>query len=190
MSPKEELRGYLLLLGLVVLIGVFWFTKYPSRFFKKRVSPKSQPPPAPPVPRDSTPVAVSQPPKTLVVCLRAASGELFSGTRILQAAKKAGLEAFGEHRGSFRFVVDGQEEKKTRFLVASMYEPGEFEWEKMDEYRTGGLSFIAVFQPNSDARLVRKYLLDRAVLMAGQLGGEVLDENQQVFSPTPDQPRE
>ncbi len=103
-------------------------------------------------------------------------------------AKKAGLEAFGEHRGSFRFVVDGQEEKKTRFLVASMYEPGEFEWEKMDEYRTGGLSFIAVFQPNSDARLVRKYLLDRAVLMAGQLGGEVLDENQQVFPPTPDQP--
>ena len=188
MSPKEELRGYLLLLGLVFFIGVFWFTKYPPRFFKRRGSPKTKPPPTPPAPRDSTTVAVTQPPETLVVCLRAASGEPFSGMQILQAAQKVGLETFGEHRGSFRFVVDGMEEKKTRFLVASMFEPGEFEWEKMDECRTGGLSFIAVFQSDCDVRLVRKCLLDRAVLMAEQLGGEVLDENKQVFFPTSDEP--
>ncbi len=182
MSTEEEFRGYLLLLGLVVFIGVFWFTKFPLRFSKRRGHPKKDRKPIMP-PRLLKTVADSEPPETLVVYLRAANGEPFPGMQILQAARKVGLETHGKQRGSFRFVESGQEEKKAEFLVASMFEPGEFEWARMEEYRTGGLIFIALLQPDSDLQAVRKCMLDCAVLMAEQLGGEVLDGKTKMFSP-------
>ncbi|MFU8895952.1 MAG: cell division protein ZipA C-terminal FtsZ-binding domain-containing protein [Gammaproteobacteria bacterium] len=103
--------------------------------------------------------------------LRARQPEGFDGTGLIKAFSSEGLE-FGKF-GAFHAL---DERRRSRFLVASLVEPGSFEIEKMHELRCPGVSMFMVLPgpPEPLAALDAMFVCARR--LAERLDADVLDD--------------
>jgi len=103
--------------------------------------------------------------------LRARQPDGFDGSDLVKAFSAEGLE-FGRF-GAFHSL---DERRRSRFLVASLVEPGSFEIEKMHELRCPGVSMFMVLPGPREPLSALDGMLTCARRLAERLDGEVLDD--------------
>jgi cell division protein ZipA len=103
--------------------------------------------------------------------LRARQPEGFDGSDLVKAFSAEGLE-YGRF-GAFHSL---DERRRSRFLVASLVEPGSFEIEKMHELRCPGVSMFMVLPGPREPLSALDGMLSCARRLAERLDGEVLDD--------------
>lgn len=103
--------------------------------------------------------------------LRAHHPEGFDGSQLIKAFSAEGLE-YGRF-GAFHSL---DERRRSRFLVASLVEPGSFEIEKMHELRCPGVSMFMVLPGPREPLSALDAMFVCARRLAERLDGEVLDD--------------
>jgi cell division protein ZipA len=103
--------------------------------------------------------------------LRARRAEGFDGTELIKVFSAEGLE-YGRF-GAFHSL---DERRRSRFLVASLVEPGSFEIEKMHELRCPGISMFMVLPGPPDPLGALDTMFNCARRLADRLDAEVLDD--------------
>lgn len=196
-----ELRWILTAVGIVVIVGVYFWSRRqrdddeegsgrrePSLGDREAPwdAPESltgQPDPLldkPPLQRRAAAEAPPEEPSEvtengdqLIVALRlrARHPEGFDGTDLVKAFSAEGLE-FGKF-GAFHAL---DERRRSRFLVASLVEPGSFEIEKMHELRCPGVSMFMVLPGPREPLSALDGMFTCARRLAERLDGEVLDD--------------
>ncbi|MGI9329845.1 MAG: cell division protein ZipA [Gammaproteobacteria bacterium] len=192
-----ELRWILLLLGTLVLVGVYAYSKYrfnrPQRLeasARARREPSLDPASDIDDLADNTELAepvVAEPPATepegptMMVTLRLMSRDQggFPGDKLVLAMRDAGLRH--GHFGIFHAHAEDNPET-TLFSVASLVEPGSFDLAALDEQRLPGVSLFALLPSASEAVDNFEDMLDTARKLATELEGELLDEHGSSLS--------
>lgn len=195
-----ELRWILTALGVALIIGVYiWSRRDRSgseidpgrrepglgeRFGAWRGAPADAP--LPEIELDDEPVAAEplEPPdvdtpsipaegEQLIVALRLRARQPagFDGSDLVKAFSAEGLE-FGRF-GAFHSL---DERRRSRFLVASLVEPGSFEIEKMHELRCPGVSMFMVLPGPREPLSALDGMFTCARRLAERLDAEVLDD--------------
>ena len=103
--------------------------------------------------------------------LRARQPAGFDGSDLIKAFSAEGLE-YGRF-GAFHSL---DERRRSRFLVASLVEPGSFEIEKMHELRCPGVSMFMVLPGPREPLSALEGMFTCARRLAERLDGEVLDD--------------
>jgi cell division protein ZipA len=103
--------------------------------------------------------------------LRARQVEGFNGSELVKAFSAEGLE-FGRF-GAFHSL---DERRRSRFLVASLVEPGSFEIEKMHELSCPGVSMFMVLPGPREPLGALEGMFTCARRLAERLDAEVLDD--------------
>lgn len=103
--------------------------------------------------------------------LRARQPEGFDGTDLVKAFSAESLE-FGRF-GAFHSL---DERRRSRFLVASLVEPGSFEIDKMHELRCPGVSMFMVLPGPREPLSALEAMFGCARRLAQRLDAELLDD--------------
>ena len=129
----------------------------------------AEPPEAPDVDAPTIPAEGEQ----LIVALRLRARQPagFNGSDLVKAFSAEGLE-FGRF-GAFHSL---DERRRSRFLVASLVEPGSFEIEKMHELRCPGVSMFMVLPGPPEPLGALDGMFTCARRLAERLDAEVLDD--------------
>jgi cell division protein ZipA len=180
-AAVSELRWVLVLIGLVVLGLVFFFTRYqplPARPAllnrwqrKTRVAKPAQPAaapapaPAPPPPR--------QPERIVTVRLMARTPQGFAGEELVLALREAGLR-----HGRFGIFhrLAAEDDSAEVFSVASLVEPGRFDLSGLKTARYPGVSLFLILPAQVDSVGAFDDMLATARALAVRLDGDLLDE--------------
>ncbi len=116
------------------------------------------------------------PRKILVLHVRAAAGEDFTGPGLLQALQEEGL-THGQY-DAFHCLNDQGE---SVFTIVNMMEPGTFPIDEMGGFSTVGITaFMTLPGPGRVDDLARMVACCRR--LASRLGGEVLDESRSTLT--------
>ncbi|HUG99709.1 MAG TPA: cell division protein ZipA C-terminal FtsZ-binding domain-containing protein [Gammaproteobacteria bacterium] len=197
-----ELRWILTAIGVILIIGVYVWSRRdrggddgPSRRREpglvKRPEPwngpfpKDDKLPEPDAEMDGTGVPTDRSPQDpdapelppegeqLIVALRlrARQPDGFDGSELVKAFSAEGLE-YGKF-GAFHSL---DERRRSRFLVASLVEPGSFEIEKMHELRCPGVSMFMVLPGPREPLSALDGMFTCARRLAERLDAEVLDD--------------
>jgi len=115
--------------------------------------------------------------------IKASPNHEFSGSHILAATEAVGLK-LGDMKIFHHYGVEGMETEEAIFSLASMYEPGYFELEEMDVYKTKGLVLFMQLPSPIDNVAAFDFMQEIAMELAGLLEGEIcsskhkpIDEN-------------
>jgi cell division protein ZipA len=192
-----ELRWILLLLGILVLVGVYAYSKY--RFSRPqglesstraRREPSLDPAGDPddlaetieadePVVAESPAVEPEGPTMMVTVRLMSRSKSGFPGDKLVLAMRGAGLRH--GHFGIFHAHAEDKPDEAL-FSVASLVEPGSFDLAALTEQRLPGVSLFALLPSASEAVSIFEGMLDTARRLATELEGELLDEHGSTLS--------
>ncbi len=104
--------------------------------------------------------------------IKAAPGKTFFGDNILAATDVVGMK-FGDMNIFHHHGADGIEFEQSIFSMASMYEPGYFELDKMETYQTKGLTLFMQLPAPMDNILAFDLLQETAMRLAELLQGEI-----------------
>jgi len=110
--------------------------------------------------------------KILAINLKAQEGRHFPGEQLVIHLNRAGLR-FGDFN-IFHF--------ENLFSLASAFEPGTFDLDKLDNMKTSGLTFFMETGHLNDARDAFETMLDTAQHLAEQLKAELFDEKWQPLT--------
>ncbi len=128
--------------------------------------------------RTSEPEKNAEPARELFVILHVVSksGEPFGGGELLEAMENSGLN-YGKHR-----IFHYYHEQETVFSVANMLEPGVFDMDNIDSFRSPGVSLFMRLPTALEGLQAFADMLAVAQGLARKLGAEVLDERRQPLS--------
>ncbi len=179
----ENLRWVLLILGIAILVAVYFFGRSERgrpREREARVAPVfgDEEPTAEVAPADPAPPL--EPEKIVTLAIMARGDELMSGRQILEAVQKTGLE-LGD-MGIFHRLVEAEGEKRKVFSLANLVAPGYFDLDQIHAFQTPGLSlFLALPGPESglDAWDIMYATGER---LAELLDADLMDENRSTLS--------
>ena len=104
--------------------------------------------------------------------IKAPPGREFSGVSILKAAKAVGLK-FGELNIFHHYGVEGLMADQAIFSLASMYEPGYFDLEKIETYNTKGLALFMQLPVTIDSIAAFDLMQETAMKLADVVQGEI-----------------
>ena len=197
----SELRWILLLIGALVIAGVYAYTRYQrhvrneASFGERRVArdllesaageemlvtdPGDVPDvgEAPTIGLDGDDAASRRLEELLIMHVRAAAAETWSGTAIVKAAEAAGLRR--TDKDIFQYFSSAGH---ALFYVANMFKPGVFDWRRMDEFETRGLSLFMRLPTTCPATEALKAMLGCAGKLTEALGGDMLDAERRPLS--------
>ncbi len=108
------------------------------------------------------------------------STEGFRGEDILHILLACGLR-FGDMEFFHRHEL-GAGRGPIQFSVANMMQPGVFDLDAMDDFRTTGLVFFVTLPGPDDMMKAFNYMLETAQTVARNLDGDVLDESRSVIT--------
>jgi cell division protein ZipA len=190
----DGLRWLLLLFGILVIAGVY--------FYSRRERDKPEKEEAPPERRvaptlgggpdelqddldaDDEPAAEvdePRPQKQKIVTLRivARDGGAFKGDDLILSMRGIGLR-----HGKFGIFHrhDGNDESKTIFSAASLVEPGSFDLANIAEQEIPGVSLFMVLPGPVDGVEAFDLMMEAARALAQSLNGELLDESGSTLS--------
>lgn len=104
--------------------------------------------------------------------IKAPPNQEFSGAGIIEATETVGL-TFGDMKIFHHYGKAGMKTEKAIFSLASMYEPGYFELEKMDAYKTKGLVLFMQIPSPIDNMAAFDLMQETAMALASSLGGVI-----------------
>lgn len=129
---------------------------------------------------ESGEVGAAPPSEPLLIQLGVvATGAHFTGTDLLQAAVRCGLEP-----GDMDIFHSSDREGGGSFSMANMVKPGTFPFDGMDEFESPGLMLFAQLDGGLGSMEVLDEMLAAARHLATALGGEVLDEARKPLTLT------
>lgn len=114
----------------------------------------------------------------LVLRLTASGQKTFVGELLVEALRRHGLR-YGE-MGIFH--RRNPQSQKLWFSVANLVEPGHFDMAKISEFATPGLIFFLKLPGPEDPQAALEDMIEIANSLAGELGGELRDENMNLWS--------
>ena len=181
-----ELRWILVILGILVIAGVYWFSKRRSS--------------APPDPRRAEPTLTDEvqldgdgrvqtdgpeknpPPKAVdrVVTLRLVSPQdkPMSAESVVIALRRHGLR----HGRYGIFHREGKDGQQPVFSAASLVEPGSFDLSSLKEARLPGVSLFMVLPSPVDGVSAFDDMVHTARELAQELGADLFDEQGSSWS--------
>ena len=190
----DGLRWLLLLFGLLVIVGVY--------FYSRREDKKAEE--EPPVDRleptlasdlesavveveptddgdvDEAPASAGESPQKIVTLrLVAKDGGTFRGDELILSMRGIGLR-----HGKFGIFhrYDGNDESRTVFSAASLVEPGSFDLNNIKEQELPGISLFLVLPGPVEGAESFDLMMAAARTMAQSLDGELLDESGSTLS--------
>ncbi|MFB3116428.1 MAG: cell division protein ZipA C-terminal FtsZ-binding domain-containing protein [Gammaproteobacteria bacterium] len=109
--------------------------------------------------------------------IKASPGKEFSGVNILNATKTVGFE-FGDMNIFHHYGVEGLMADQPLFSLASMYEPGCFELEQMETYKTKGLALFMQLPSPVDNVATFDLMQETVMRLTDMLQGEIWSSKQ------------
>ena len=183
----DGLRWLLLLLGLLVIAGVYWYTRRERERATRapsdqgRITPTLDEEVGEPVSaEEETPAFQAQVPQKIVtVRLVARNGGAFRGDELILSLRGIGLR-----HGKFGIFhrYDGADEDQTIFSAASLVEPGSFDMSNIKEQEIPGISMFLVLPGPVDGVEAFDLMVTAAKALAKTLDGELLDESGSTLS--------
>ena len=195
----DGLRWLLLLFGLLVVAGVYWYSRRevsrpPQPAPERRREPSlgagelpaadeaaEAPPAALDGPGDGTDEDEPPQPPEKIVTLRlvAARTPAFAGDQLALALRRIGMR-----HGKFGIFhrYDGDDEDRVIFSAASLVEPGSFDLSNLKEQKYPGISLFMVLPGPLDGAQAFDTMMSAARQLAKSLDGELLDESGSTLS--------
>ena len=198
----DGLRWLLLLFGLLVIAGVYFYSR------REKAAPETEPlpterveptlgadgAPAVPEPDEETrdvaedevadggeaPISSEKVPQKIVTLrLVARDGGSFRGDELILS-----LRGIGMRHGKFGIFhrYDGNNEEDTIFSAASLVEPGSFDLTNIKEQQLPGISLFLILPGPVEAAEAFDMMMSAARAVAQALDGELLDESGSTLS--------
>jgi len=175
-----SLRMTLILLGVLLIAGLYLWERRRRREAEQAQADA-------PVETQMSPVATAPTPAlpeggpSLIITLHiiASGGRYLRGPDILVSAAKTGLVAGAR---SILHHMSTDTPARIVFSVASMREPGSFDFDHIDTFTTPGLVVFMCLPGPADALIQYEDMLDYARRLAHALDGDVFDERRSVLS--------
>lgn len=105
----------------------------------------------------------------------------FAGNDILDAINNVGLE-YGEMNIFHHYGMGEMHSNQPLFSMADMFEPGNFDLDKLDDHHTRGLSLFLCLPVRVDAQVVFELMLNIAQRLAESLGGEIRGSDHKLIN--------
>ena len=188
----DNLRWLLLFFGILVIAGVYVYSRRDWRGAKKETPDKHRIAPIVGAERDE-PVAEQQeqpdveadrslegvPQKIITLRLVARHGGTFAGDDLILSMRGIGLR-----HGKFGIFhrIDGDNENRMIFSAASLVEPGSFDLANIKDQEIPGISLFMVLPGPIDGVEAFDMMMDAARAVSQALGGELLDETGSTLS--------
>ena len=192
----DGLRWLLLLFGLLVIAGVYLYSRREKNFDEddeaspQRVAPSldavdflEDADPSPSIHDDEvveeSAVATDAPQKIVTVRIVAHEKQSFAGDELILCMRGIGLR-----HGKFGIFhrYDGSDESRTVFSAASLIEPGSFDLQNIQGQKIPGISLFLVIPGPIDSVEAFDLMLAAARTLAQSLDGELLDESGSTLS--------
>tara|TARA_R110002096_G_scaffold8065_1_gene34164 strand:- start:4532 stop:5191 length:660 start_codon:yes stop_codon:yes gene_type:complete len=197
----EGLRWLLLLFGLLVIAGVYLYSRRKKATASDEVASNSRIEPRldgnddtadaddllefPPEPdiddadKDELPAEDDTPQKIVTVRIVAREKKSFPGDELILSMRGIGLR-----HGKFGIFhrYDGNDESKTVFSAASLVEPGSFDLQNIKGQQIPGISLFLVLPGPVDSVESFDLMLAAARALTQSLDGELLDESGSTLS--------
>ena len=194
----DGLRWLLLLFGLLVIAGVYFYSRREKKPEAKRELPPDRVEPtlgaeSAEATDTSEPAEVTEteseapaqaaqeeaPQKIVTLRLVAKEGETFRGDELVLSMRGIGLR-----HGKFGIFhrYEGSDEGKTIFSAASLVEPGSFDLTNIKEQELPGISLFLVLPGPMEGAEAFDLMMTTARTLAQSLGGELLDESGSTLS--------
>jgi cell division protein ZipA len=183
----DGLRWLLLLLGLLVIAGVYWYSRRERERASRgpaddvRITPTLDEERAEPTAEE---IAAAEPrahvpQKIVTVRLVARNGASFRGDELILSLRGIGLR-----HGKFGIFhrYDGSDEDQTIFSAASLVEPGSFDMSNIKEQEIPGISMFLVLPGPVDGVEAFDLMITAAKALSKALNGELLDESGSTLS--------
>ncbi len=113
----------------------------------------------------------------ITLLIKASPGKEFSGVNILNAIKTVGFR-FGNMNIFHHHGVEGLMADQPLFSLASMYEPGCFELEQMETYKTKGLALFMQLPSPVDNVATFDLMQETVMRLTDMLQGEIWSSKQ------------
>lgn len=202
----DGLRWLLLLFGLLVIVGVYWYSRREQSVkeepdTQERVTPTLDGEPAEPDGSAEEQIVADEPlvaeeathsgheaeaiddedAPQKIVALRLVARErgVFAGDELVLS-----LRGIGMRHGKFGIFhrLDGNDERRTVFSAASLVEPGSFDLSNIKEQQIPGISLFLVLPGPVEGAQAFDMMMDAARTLAQSLDGELLDESGSTLS--------
>ncbi|MDH3416826.1 MAG: cell division protein ZipA C-terminal FtsZ-binding domain-containing protein, partial [Gammaproteobacteria bacterium] len=192
----DGLRWWLLFFGVLVIAGVYFYTR------RERAKPQEDRSDAPRVvptidgeeiesdvddsnlpdsenQESSGDLPTDTPQKIVTLRLIARNGGAFRGDELILSMRGIGLR-----HGKFGIFhrYDGNDEQKTVFSAASLVEPGSFDLANIKEQEIPGISLFLVLPGPIDGIEAFDLMMEAARALAQALDAELLDESGSTLS--------
>ena len=196
----DGLRWLLLLFGLLVIVGVYFYSRREGD--RKKAKPKTQPaaarvepsleasePLAPPEDEPGAeepeeleaPEEAPAPTRKKIVTLRVVARHhgAFPGDELALT-----LRGIGMRHGKFGIFhrYDGDDENRVVFSAASLVEPGSFDLANLKAQRIPGISLFMVLPGPLEGAQAYDLMVEAGRALAKSLHAELLDESGSTFS--------
>jgi cell division protein ZipA len=190
----EGLRWWLLLFGLLVIAGVYFYSRREKSKPTEEPLDTSGPRVEPTLDRDdsdefgdddeyqvdsSGPVPESAPQKIVTLRLVGHDKKPFRGDELVLSMRGIGLR-----HGKFGIFhrYDGNDESRTIFSAASLVEPGSFDLANIKDQQIPGISLFLVLPGPVDSVEGFDLMMAAARALSQTLDGELLDESGSTLS--------
>ena len=188
----DGLRWLLLLFGLVVIVGVYFYSRREkakpeesAAIPQERLEPtlgESEDEEAEPEEADEEPApgpSDDAPQKIVTLRLIGRDKKPFQGDELILSMRGIGLR-----HGKFGIFhrYDGSDESKTIFSAASLVEPGSFDMANIKDQQIPGISMFLVLPGPVDGVEAFDLMMAAARALAQTLDGELLDESGSTLS--------
>ncbi|MCM2130009.1 cell division protein ZipA [Larsenimonas rhizosphaerae] len=105
----------------------------------------------------------------------------FEGTTLLQLLLACGLRYSPDMHVFHRFETES-DDSALQFSMVNSVKPGIFDLEAMDDFATPGVTFLMPLPGADDTAAAFEAMLETAMVIVRNLGGELKDENQSVMT--------
>lgn len=139
----------------------------------------SQPEPGDPKGADEEDT-IREPDDVLVINVMAPKGHFFPGDQLLKTVLERGMR-FGS-MDIFHHHADAKGEGGVLYSMANIVVPGTFDLAAMKEFRTPGVSLFLALPVEADSSEAFESMLATARAIAGELRGELKDEDRSVLT--------
>ena len=188
----DGLRWLLLFFGILVIAGVYFYSRRERKKADQEPAPDRRLPPtlgddvdeAPveePPETEEPDVEVAEPRQQKIVTLRliARDSGSFKGDDLVLSMRGIGLR-----HGKFGIFhrYDGNDEDRTVFSAASLVEPGSFDLANIKEQELPGISLFLVLPGPIDSIEAFDMMMEAARTLAQSMDGELLDESGSTLS--------
>lgn len=183
----DGLRWLLLLFGVLVIAGVYLYSRREKETPQPEQAPDRLEPTLGATEEDSDAVVEPPPPadtvggpkKIVTLRLVAREGNSFRGDELILSMRGIGLR-----HGKFGIFhrYDGSDKDKTIFSAASLVEPGSFDLSNIKEQKLPGISLFSIFPGPIDGAEAFDLMMAAARTLAQSLDAELLDESGSTLS--------